>query len=224
MKIHNIRQRSAEWHQRRRGIPTASNFDKIILPSGKRSGQARKYMHQLAYERVMDKDAPRPNLGAVTHIQYGIANEDRAVEAFERQTGHSTSPIGLITDDRESMGCSPDRIVLGGRSAALEIKCPTGPVQVGYLIDGLGDNYMAQLQGQILIGNFELVHFYSWSEELPPYYVQVEPDEPFQRLLAQYLDEFSRELMLGVTHIRALGHWPRNMSSVFPEDDPDEAA
>lgn len=223
MKIHNIRQRSADWHKLRRGIPTASHFDRIILPSGKRSGQARKYMHQLAYERVMDKDAPGPNLSAVAHIQYGISNEDVAVEAFNKQTGLQTNPVGLITDDRITMGCSPDRLI-DSRNQALEIKCPTGPTQCGYLIDGLGDAYMAQIQGQILIGSFELVHFYSWSEELPAYYVQVEPDNTFLRLLAQYLDEFNRELMLGVTHIRSLGHWPRNAPSVFPEDDPDEAA
>lgn len=221
MKIHNIRQRSAEWFKLRCGIPTASNFDKIILPSGKRSGQARKYMYQLAYERVLNKLWERPNLENIAHVQYGIVNEDLAAADFEALTNIKTSPIGLITNDACTVGCSPDRLIIGANEA-LEIKCPTGPVMAGYLIDGLEDNYKAQLQGQILIGGFNVVHFYAWSEELPSYYVVIEPDNAFLRLLAQYLDEFNNELIKGVIAIRAYGRWP-NTPSVFP-DEPDDAA
>lgn len=217
MKIHNDPQRSEAWFSRRIGIPTASRFDRIITPQGKRSGQARKYMYELAYERISGKSAAR-DLSNVPHIAYGIANEARAVEAFEAHTGLATDPVGFITDDREAIGCSPDRVISNTRQA-LEIKCPTGPVMCGYLIDGVEESYRAQLQGQILIGGFDLVHFYAWSEELPPYYTKVVPDRSFIEALAQYLDEFNRELMLGVTHIRDLRGWPSN--SVFPEDDPD---
>lgn len=220
MKIHNITQRSAEWFKLRCGIPTASEFDRIILPSGKRSGQARRYMHQLAYERILNKRWER-NVENIQHAQYGIINEDRAAEAFEIQTGLKTATIGFITNDTETIGCSPDRILLDNK--ALEIKCPTGPTQCGYLIDGLEDAYKAQIQGQILIGNFDLVHFFAWHEELPAYHIQVFPDPAFLRTLAQYLDEFNHELMKGVIAIRQYGNWPRNMPSVFP-DEPDDAA
>jgi len=217
MIIHNIRQRSAEWHKLRRGIPTASDFDRIILPSGKPSGQAKKFMHQLAYERLLDKDFDRPNLAAVAHVQYGIINEDRAALAFEQLTGLTTTPVGFITDDEASFGCSPDRMI-AGQHEALEIKCPTGPVQCGYLMSGLEDAYKAQLQGQILIGSFPMIHFYAWSDELPPFYIQVRPDPDFLLLLLKYLTQFNIELARGVAHIRSLGHWPSNAPSVFPDE------
>lgn len=177
-------------------------------------------MHQLAYERVMGKRWER-GVENIAHAQYGIVNEDRAAMAFEAHTGLKTATIGFITNDTETIGCSPDRILLGNQ--ALEIKCPQGPTMCGYLIDGIEDAYKAQLQGQILIGGFDLIHFYAWSEELPAYYTQVSPDPAFLRTLAQYLDEFNHELMKGVIAIRQHGHWPRNTPSVFP-DEPDDAA
>lgn len=226
MKIHNVRQRSADWHALRCGIPTASQFDRIILANGKRSGQARKYMYELAYERIVERLHQGRDLSNVTHVQHGIDNEDRAVAAFEAHAGIKTHPVGFITNDPMTMGCSPDRVISTGE--ALEIKCPTGPVHAGYLIDGMKDAYMAQIQGQMLIGNFRQIHFFAWHEEMPPYYKIVTPDPEFLSLLTQYLDEFNSELVQGVAKIRALGHWPRNTPSVFPENDdgegPDDAA
>lgn len=220
MRIHNVQQRSADWHALRVGIPTASNFDRIITPAGKRSGQARKYMHELAYEKLCDKPARR-DLSNIAHVKHGIDNEDVAVAAFEKHTGLKTSPIGFITDDAVRVGCSPDRLITVGE--ALEIKCPTGPVHCGYLIDGLEDAYHAQVQGQILIGGFRHVHFFSWHEELPPFHKICMPDPDFLTLLMKYLGEFHNELVKGVALIKALGHWPSNAPSAFPEEEDEEA-
>lgn len=224
MKIHNDPQRSEAWYSRRRGIPTASNFDRIILASGKRSGQAKKYMYELAYEQISGKSTTR-DLSNVPHIRHGIDNEDTAVAAFERHTGLKTGPVGFITNSAETVGCSPDRIILGGGAEALEIKCPTGPVMCGYLIDGMEDAYKAQTQGQMLLGGFRVIHFFAWSPDLPPFYTTLHPDPDFMGLLEKYLGEFVAELAKGVAHIRTLGHWPSNAPSAFPDDDgPDVTA
>lgn len=220
MRIHAIQQRSAEWHALRRGIPTASNFDRIILPTGKRSGQARKYLYQLAYERITERLFER-DLSNITHVQHGIDNENTAVGVFETQSGLKTAPVGFITDDDGCVGCSPDRLV-SGRNEAVEIKCPQGPTHCGYLIDGLQDAYKAQIQGQMLIGRFRAVHFFSWHPELPPFHQRVEPDDAFQVMLARYLVEFERELIAGVEHIKKFGNWPRNAPSVFPENEEED--
>lgn len=220
MKIHTDPQRSEAWHARRRGIPTASQFHRIILDSGRPSGSARTYMRELAYEKLLGKSVSR-DLSNVVQVQHGIVSEPIAVAAFERRTGLKTGSVGFITDDRETMGCSPDRVINSCKSA-LEIKCPTGPVQCGYLMNGL-DNYKGQLQGQILIGGFQYVHFFAWSPELPSYHEIIEPDLPFLKLLAKYLADFVNELAVGVALIREMGHWPSNAPSAFP-DEPDDAA
>lgn len=224
MKVHNDPQRSEAWFSRRRGIPTASQFHRVILSSGRPSGQARTYMRELAYERLMGKSTSR-DLSNVAHIQHGIVSEPLAVAAFEQRTKLKTGPVGFITDDKETMGCSPDRIIVGHDRQALEIKCPTGPVQCGYLMHGLED-YKAQIQGQILIGNFRRVHFFAWSNELPSYHEIIEPDRPFMQLLAKYLADFVNELMMGVELIKNMGCWPSDTPSAFPEpeDDPPTAA
>lgn len=223
MKIHNDPQRSEAWFARRLGIPTASQFSRILLDSGRPSGASHTYMRELAYEKLIGKPAPRRDLSNVTQIQHGIVSEPIAVEAFEQHTGLRTGSVGFITDDKETMGCSPDRIILGANEA-LEIKCPGGPVQCGYLMHGL-DNYKAQLQGQILIGNFNLLHFFSWNPELPPFYTKVEPDLNYLKSLAKYLVDFVNELAIGVALIKQMGHWPSNTPSVFPEEeDSDHAA
>lgn len=221
MKIHTDPQRSDAWFKRRLGVPTASKFDRIITPQGKRSDQARKLMYELAYETISGKLTDR-DLSNVPHVKFGIDNEPVAVKAFEQHTGLRTEDIGFITDDSETIGCSPDRVIVG-RNEALEVKCPMGPTVCGYLIDGMLNAYRAQIQGQILIGGFTCVHFYAWSGELPPYYEIVTPDLEFLRSLQQYLSEFRTELIAGITHIRSLGSWPSNAPSVFPDESPPAA-
>lgn len=218
MKIHNDPQRSDAWYARRLGIPTASKFDKIITPQGKRSTSAKPLMYQLAYETISGKLIDR-DLSGVARVQHGIISEPIAVEAFENHTGMQTAPVGFITDDSETIGCSPDRIITGRPFEALEIKCPEGYTHCGYLIDGLRDAYKAQIQGQILIGGFKIVHFFSWRPDLPPYYVPVKPDPEFLDNLIKYLAEFTSELAAGIAYIRTLGNWPSNVPSAFPDEE-----
>lgn len=222
MRVYNeIRQRSPEWFALRRGIPTTSNFNRIILPNGKRSGQAKKYMHQLAYERLMNVNWEGNDLSNIAAVQRGISLEAKAVEVFQYRTGLETYPVGFITNDSGSVGCSPDRLIVHNNEA-LEVKVPTGPVMCGYLIDGIEDAYKAQLQGQILIGQFSRVHFFAYSDELPALYAVVEPDRGFLMLLNQYLVEFNQELLAGVQLIRDMGYWPIGIPSAFPALEPDE--
>lgn len=223
MKIHTDPQRSEKWFERRLGKPTASQFGRIIYASGKPSSAAHTYMHELAYEAVTGKLFERKGAAAVPHVQHGILNEPVAVEAFEQHTGLRTGPVGFITDDAESIGCTPDRIILGANEA-LEVKCPQGHTQCGYLMHGLEGAYYPQIQGQMLIGRFSLVHFFAWNPELPPYYLRVEPDLSFMAKLEKCLDGFIAELARGVAHIKAIGTWPSNAPSIFPEDDSPDAA
>ena len=48
-------QGTEEWEALRVGIPSASNFDKILTPKGEPSKQAEKYLYTLAVERVTGK-------------------------------------------------------------------------------------------------------------------------------------------------------------------------
>ena len=65
----DIEQRTQEWHDARRGIPTSSNFDKIITTKGEPSKQATKYMYRLAGERV----------SGISEEQYQNGNMQRGI-------------------------------------------------------------------------------------------------------------------------------------------------
>ena len=52
MKIFDVEQGSPEWFAVKCGIPSASNFDKLLMIDGKPSKQRTKYLYQLAGETV----------------------------------------------------------------------------------------------------------------------------------------------------------------------------
>ena len=47
MRIINVEQRTPEWFAARLGVPSASNFERVITPGGKRSTQVEAYMNRL---------------------------------------------------------------------------------------------------------------------------------------------------------------------------------
>src|SRR6476659_7528724 len=166
MKIHDVAQRSPEWHALRLGKPTASEFHKIITPkTGKLSAQARKFACRLIAERLLNE--PLDLLGGIEAIERGKAMEPDAVAQYEFAEEVETQPVGFVTTDDGLVGASPDRLIVGA-SAGLEIKCPLLPTHIGYWLDGPGDGYRPQVQGQLWVAEFEWLDFYS-------YYPQMEP-------------------------------------------------
>jgi hypothetical protein len=76
---------------------------------------------------------------------------------------------------------------------------------MGYLLDGLGDDHLIQLQGQILAGGFDGVDFVSWHAQMPFYHRVVLPDRAFQAILASMLNAFCDLLDIKTERARALG-------------------
>ena len=201
-KRYFVDQGTPEWHHLRLGIPTASQFHRIITPAGKPSAQANQYRNQLIAERLLLE----PTESRVDHIQWverGKFEEPHAASQFEFVTGLELEPIGFITNDEKSLGCSPDRLVVG-RNEAVEIKCPQAGTHIGYLLDGLTD-YRAQVQGQMLVGGFDRVHFYSWHKRMPPKRIITERDEEYIALMAKELARFVEELDTKTEEARAMG-------------------
>ena len=104
------------------------------------------------------------------------------------------------------MGCSPDALVKG-RNEAVEIKCPTAPVLMKYHLFGLGGDYQAQVQGQMLVGEFSAVHFYAWRPDCPPFYQITKRDEKYLTLLSGLLDAFLERLDECAVIAAKIGHY-----------------
>jgi hypothetical protein len=206
-------QGSAEWYAAHLGKPTTSEFHKIITPSGEPSKQARAYMHRLIAERLLNESFDDPVV--VEHMLRGKAEEPNAAAQFAFSEEVELETVGFVTDDENRVGCSPDRLIVG-KPEALEIKCPAAHTHMGYLLDGPGKDYRAQVQGQLLIGEFEVVHFYSWHPRCPPVHIETEPDLDFLDKLERYLLDFIRTLDRLTEVARDKGTWVPSAHLVTP--------
>jgi hypothetical protein len=208
MKIHRLDQRTPEWRKIKRGIPTASWFHYLITPLGKPSEnrERKKYLYRLCAERLLNHTMP--DSFVTPWMERGIDLEDKAARDFAKMQKVELDPGGFVTDDAETMGCSPDRLIKNGRKhpkEAVEIKVPAPWTHLANYCDGPGEKYKAQVQGQLLIGEFECVHFFSWNPRLPAKYIQTLRDEKFIRTLETELGLFKEQLEQTVDFVQRNG-------------------
>ena len=89
---------------------------------------------------------------------------------------------------------------------AVEIKCPAPQTQTKYLLDGPGDDYRAQVQGHLLVGDeFQACHFYTYHPQMPPYHKITLPDRHYMVALQSALNAFCDALDVMTARARSLG-------------------
>jgi len=203
-KIHNVPQGSDAWLALRLGIPTASNFHKIVTPTGKLSTQARGYMFTLIAERLLGYSVEE--IGNLHWIARGKELEPKAITMYEFERDVETEPVGFVTTDDGRMGCSPDRLIKN-RPGALELKCPAPQTHICYMIDGFGTDYVPQVQGQMLIGEWEWVDRYSHHPDLPPVLQRTLRDDAFIAKLRDALDAFCEQYDRTLEKVKARGYF-----------------
>lgn len=202
MKIHNADQGSEEWRKLRMGIPTASEFDKILTPGGEPSKQWEGYAHKILAEEMLGRPIEGYKSQAMIN---GTEREPESVMHYEFHRDIECTKVGFITDDKMQWGCSPDRLI--GEEGMLETKNPEPHTHVGYLIDGkINQSYWPQLQGQLFIAERQWVDIMSYYPEMPPKIVRVGRDEVYIKKLAEALFTFSNKLAMKRMKLIALGH------------------
>jgi hypothetical protein len=207
MKIIDCEQGTAGWLSARLGIPTASQFHRIVTATkGDLSKQARKYAHELVAETLLGRPLEAPPLNTWA-MQRGKELEPHAVRQYEFTTDTETRAVGFVTTDCGRIGCSPDRLIIGQR-AGLEIKCQLDANHIGTLIDGPGDDYRQQVQGCLAVCEADQWDLYAYHPELPPVQIRTYRDEPFIAKMNAALIEFldMRDEML--ERARASGFFP----------------
>lgn len=190
MKTYDCVQGTSEWLELRAGIPTASQFDMLLTPTGKPSASAVRYMHMLLAERMMG----RPMTEHMSFwMERGSEMEAEAVSFYQFQRDVETEVVGFVTNDAGTIGASPDRLV--GEDGLLEIKCPAPHTHIGYLLWKTVDKaYYPQVQGQLWITERSWLDILSYHPELPPALIRVERDEQYIKELAAVVTAFSGEL------------------------------
>lgn len=203
MKIIDCDQGSVEWYRARIGIPTASEFHQIVTPAkGLLSKSSRKYAYRLIAERLLNR--PMESVDGQQWMERGKELEPKAAAQYQFVHDVELARVGFITTDDGMIGASPDRIVKGA-AAGVEIKVPSPAVHIGYMLDGPGDDYRPQVQGQNWVCEFDYVDFYSYSDVMPARVIRTGRDEPYIALLRDALEQFNIQLLDMVKRARELG-------------------
>jgi len=182
----DIEQGTAGWFSVRSGIPTASEFSKLVTSTGAPS----KSMLAYAYTKVCEKFAGEPvdAFNGNTWTQAGNEDEAAARSHYAFITGYDVSEVGFVTDGNlvegkpigVTCGCSPDSLV--DDDGMLELKRLKGSLLVEahlyYKKNGtIKPAYVQQVQGQMMVCEREWVDVVFYNPVLPPLVIRVTPDK-----------------------------------------------
>lgn len=186
MIVLNVEQGSPEWVAARLGIPTASQFHRVLTPRTlKLSASAEGYAHELLAEEMLGRPLDDHETPFMTR---GSQMERDAVQFYEFARGVETESVGFVMRDDRSVGCSPDRLV--GADGGLEIKCLAAANHVGAMLNADPERAKCQIQGALWLTERRWWDRLSYNPELPPVIVRLERDEWFIEKLATAVNEF----------------------------------
>ena len=182
MQIHECDQNSDDWYALRAGLPTASEFSKLVTGTGKVSTQLGDYAAVLAAEMFAGKPLERWEGNGAT--ERGHELEPLARANYEFQHDVEIERVGFVTNF--NAGCSPDGLV---RDVGLtEFKCQLAKGHVQTLAywhkhKKCPPTYYPQCQGQLLICEREWDDLNFYHPDLPPLVIRVARDEAYIREL-----------------------------------------
>ncbi len=199
MIILDCKQLSDEWFKARTGIPTSSSFDKIVNMEGVQSKQRKKYLYQLAGEKITGVKDKTYSSDATDR---GIELEDEAVRLYEVVTNKKVQRVGFCYANKKKLyGCSPDGLI--DSAGGLEIKCPSQAVHVGYLIDKkLPADYFQQVQGCMFVTDRNWWDFVSYCPGMKPFILRVKRDKKFISALELEMISFCKDLKATIKEIK----------------------
>jgi len=191
MIIVNCEQGTEKWFKARCGIPSASNFDKIVDTKGNPSKQRLPYAYRVAGERVTGKQEETYQNSA---MKRGTEMESEARQLYEMMNGVEVEQVGFCkTEGKAVYGASPDGLIL--EDGEIEIKCPLLATHVSYLLKSeKPSKYFQQVQGQLLVTGRKWCDFMSYYPGMKPLIVRVLPDKEFIKKLKVELELFCKEV------------------------------
>lgn len=189
MKTHDCKQGSTEWSLLRCGLPTASEFGRLVSPEWKvRTGEGPKsYVLEKVAEKIMG--FPQETGGSWAMGQ-GQILETHARPWYQFAHDTKIDEVGFCTTDDGRAGCSPDGLI--GADGGIEIKSPQPHAHLEYLLGGtVPKDYRAQVQGCLYVTGRKWWKFVSYSTFFPALVVHVEPDPAAQEAIAAALEDFN---------------------------------
>ncbi len=197
--IKDILQLSPEWFALKAGVPSSSDFNKIITTKGDRSDSRKNYLYQLAGEKIIG----HRNESYVSYaMKRGIVLEPeaRALYSFIKEVDVET--VTIVFNESRNQACSPDGLM---HKKGLEIKCPELHTHVKYLLSGkLPTTYFQQVQGSMYITGFDSWDFMSYYPGIDPLIIEVERDDKFIDKLTEEMESFLYDLAITTRKLKEI--------------------
>ncbi len=193
----DFEQGSVEWMKARCGLLTASEFDRIITATLKIADnvKSRAHLWELAAQRISGYVEPQYVSDAMLR---GHQDEITARELYAKHYAPVTE-CGFVTNDKWgfTLGCSPDGMV--GDDGLIEVKSRGQKFQVQtvveYVADGATpDDFMLQVQGEMLVTGRKWCDLISYSGGLPMVTMRIEPDPAVQDAIVDAAAKFESRI------------------------------
>lgn len=184
-------QGTEEWLKARLGVPSASNFSKVVTTKGQRSTSFMGYVNALIAEKLTGD----PTYVKITEpMERGTSLEDEARAMYQLINDTEVRQKDFIKHANMEVGCSPDGLIDvkcdRGLIGGLEIKCPLQGTHVEYLRAGkVPSKYMLQVQGCMFVTGRGYWDFMSYHPKMKPLIVRTYRDDDLINELAVHLQE-----------------------------------
>jgi len=223
--IDSAPQGTTAWLEARLGVPSASQFSRIITPATlKPSASAGPYALQLATEWAlgMPEDDTQSQW-----MDRGNEQEDEARSWYGFTRDVEVRQVGFCRRDDGLVGASPDGLV--GDDGGIEIKVLAAKNHLAMLLDPARFEvaHRMQVQGGLLVTGRSWWDLIAYNCDLPKLVVRVERDPEIidalevglQSLLARLADVKDRLLTLGVKPAQIKTQRVSGRACTYPGDD-----
>lgn len=160
MKKHKVEQRTAEWHQLRKGKITGTTLKGIMG-----TPKARK---TALYEVLAERLTVGVDEASENAMERGLRLESDAVAMFELETDKKVELTGFCEDDTNPfIANSPDGLI--GKDEAIEVKCMGGTNHIKmWLENKIPDEYEWQVVQYFVVNeNLEKLYFVGYNPDIP---------------------------------------------------------
>jgi hypothetical protein len=197
----DLEQGSWEWAMARCGIPTASQFHRIMTPEKRGlSGAAEGYVQELVAERLLGAPVDNEYLSQFVDRGTDLEPEARNWYAFDCEV--TVEQVGFVLTDDEKVGCSPDGLV--GTDGMIEVKVPNAKRHVEMILGGFPAK-MTQVQGGMWVCEREWCDVIAHNPSLPNAVIRVWRDDAYIKDLRKAMGKFLAGLEKAMEQVRALG-------------------
>lgn len=197
----DVEQGGADWHELRRGIPTASMF-RVLMVQNDTKAQRTTYLNKLAGERITEQPATS---FVNEYMEQGKVMEPEIRRQYAFLRDCEPMQIGFVRNGK--CGASPDSLI--GDDGMMEAKKAEPHILIPMLMKQKADpkyfpsEHFWQCQGNLMVAECDWIDLIVWAHpKMRPLIARAKRDEPAIARLRDAVDLFDLELRRLVEKLR----------------------